>query len=64
MELYKRKDHQYFKWLIPSKLPQDFKFCFGSNSTGDHGPVTAELASTLRLRWELPLVGRGKTMEL
>ena len=26
------------------KLPQDFMFCFGSNSTGDHGPVAAELA--------------------
>ena len=44
MELYERKDHQYYKRLIPSKLPQDFIFCFGSNSTGDHGPVTAELA--------------------
>ena len=30
--------------MIPSKLPQDFIFCFGSNSTGDQGPVTAELA--------------------
>ena len=26
------------------KLPQDFMFCFGSHSTGDHGPVAAELA--------------------
>ena len=64
MELYKRKDHQYFKGLIPSKLPQDFIFCFGSNSAGDHEPVTAELASSLRPRWELPLVNRGKVTEL
>ena len=44
MKLYKRKGHQYYKELIPSKLPQDFIFCFVSNSKGEHGPVTAELA--------------------
>ena len=44
MGLYKRKDHRYYKGLIPSKLPQDLIFCIGSNSTGDHGPVTAGLA--------------------
>ena len=44
MELYEIKDHQYYKGLIPSKLPRDFIFCIGSNSTGDHGSVTAELA--------------------
>ena len=27
-----------------SKLPQDFIYCFGSNSIGDHGPITAEPA--------------------
>ena len=26
------------------KLPRDFTFCFRSNSTGDYGPITAELA--------------------
>ena len=30
--------------LILSKLPQDFIICFGSNSTGNHGPLTAGLA--------------------
>ena len=44
MELFERRSHHYYKGLIPSKLPRDFIFCFGSNSTGDHGPVTAELA--------------------
>ena len=44
MDLFERKSHLYYKGLIPSKLPRDFIFCFGSNSTGDHGPITAELA--------------------
>ena len=44
MELYERKDYRYYKGLIPSKFPQDFIFCFGSKSTGDHGPVTEKLA--------------------
>ena len=44
MELYNRKGHLNYKGLIPSKFPRYFIFCFGSNSTGDHGPVTAELA--------------------
>ena len=44
MELYERKDHRYYKGLIQSKLPRDFMFCFGSNSTGNNDPVTAELA--------------------
>ena len=30
--------------MIPSKFPQDFIFCFGTKSTGDHGPVTEKLA--------------------
>ena len=44
MELYERKDYRYYKGLIPSKFPQDFIFCFGTKSTGDHGPVTEKLA--------------------
>ena len=45
MKLYERKDHRYYKGLIPLKLKYwDFIFCFGSNSTGHHGSVTAELA--------------------
>ena len=44
MELFGRRGHHYYKELIPSKLTGDFIFCFGSNSTGDHGPVTVELA--------------------
>ena len=44
MELYERKGHRYYRGLILSKLLQDFIFCFGSNSTDDHGPVTAGLA--------------------
>ena len=71
MELFGRRGHHYYKELIPSKLTGDFIFCFGSNSTGDHGPVTVELALkhfgaqmvVTSGRW-LPLVGRGKVMEL
>ena len=29
---------------MPSRIPSNFIFCFGSNSTRDHGPVTAEKA--------------------
>ena len=43
-KVYERKDHRYYKGLIPLKLPRDFTFCFRSNSTGDYGPVTEELA--------------------
>ena len=42
--LFDRKNYKYYKGLVPSRLPSNFIFCFGSNSTGDHGPVTAELA--------------------
>ena len=44
MELFDRKNYKYYKGLVPSRLPSNFIFCFGSNSTGDHGPVTAEIA--------------------
>ena len=30
--------------MVPSRLPSNFIFCFWSNSTGNHRPVTAELA--------------------
>ena len=42
--MFERRGHYYYKGLIPSRLRQDIIFCFGSNSTGDHGSVTAELA--------------------
>ena len=29
---------------LPVRLPEAFIFCFGSNSTGDYGLVTAALA--------------------
>ena len=45
MELYEGKGHRYYKGLIPSKFPQDYIFCFEWNSTGDHRPVTVELAA-------------------
>ena len=42
--LLDRKNYKYYKGLVSSRLPSTSIFCFGSNSTGDHGPVTAELA--------------------
>ena len=48
----------------PVEAPQRFYLLLGSNGTRDHGPVTAERQSrTLRPRWELPLVGKGKVTE-
>lgn len=44
MKLFERKKRKYYVGLIPSKLPSNFIFCFGSNITSDHDPVTAELA--------------------
>ena len=42
--LFDRKNHKYYKGLVSSRLSSNFIFCFVSNSTGYHGPVTAELA--------------------
>ena len=43
----KRKNHPYYPGLkrspIPSGFPQNFIFCFVSNSKGDHGLITTEL---------------------
>ena len=40
----KRKNHFYYLDPIPFWLAKNFIFCFGSNYTGDHGPVTSILA--------------------
>ena len=44
LELFDRKNYKYYKGLVPSRLLSNFIFCFGSNSTRNHGPVTPELA--------------------
>ena len=44
LELFDRKNYKYYKGLVPSRLPSNFIVCFGSNNTGNHGPVTAEPA--------------------
>ena len=43
MALFNRKNYKYYKGLVQSRLPSNFIFCFVSNSTEDHGPVTAEI---------------------
>ena len=63
MALFDRKNYKYYKGLVPSRLPSNFIFCFGSNSTGDHGPVTTELdTSTLVPNWALLPGVRGRVM--